>query len=126
MPEEKSYTNHATGEVVEGLLFSEEEVQAMDEAEVTAASKQSFYIVNTSITSKQEARDASTNRYWDGKPCKNNHLSDRYLKGQCIQCFRAAVKKRRSTEHGKEVYQAARKRAMERKRERAAAAQPEA
>jgi hypothetical protein len=119
MPEPKSYVDHAHGGVtVEGLLFSEEEIQDMDEAQVQAAASESFYIVDTDVNTKQEARDGDVNRYWSGKPCKNNHLSDRYLKGQCIQCFRAAVKRRRQTDHGKEVYQASRKRAMGRRKER--------
>lgn len=124
MPEPYSYVDHANGgEVISGMLYTPEEVSALDEAQVKAAAKDAFYIKDPDITSKQEARDAETNRYWNGNPCKNNHLSDRYLKGQCIQCFRNSVKARRKTEHGREVYQAARKRAMDRRKENRAEAE---
>ena len=116
MSEIKEYTNQSTGEHFSGVLYTPEEVIAMDEAELKAAASDSFYVRNHDTNSRLGATEAGTNRYWKGVPCKNNHISDRYLKGQCIQCFRENVKRKRKTEHGKDLYKAARKRAMNRKR----------
>ena len=114
----KEYTDHSTGEHFSGVLYAPDEVEEMDEVEILVASSDSFYVRNHQVTSKLSAMEANTNRYWKGVPCKNNHISDRYLKGQCIQCFRENVKRKRKTEHGKDLYKAARKRAVDRKRDR--------
>lgn len=41
------------------------------------------------ITSREEAFRAGLNRFYTGRPCRNGHLSERYVSTQgCIACLR--------------------------------------
>ena len=49
------------------------------------------------IITKQEAIEQGLDYYYTGKPCKNGHLSSRWLSGNCKECARvsqAAYKKK--------------------------------
>ncbi len=39
-------------------------------------------------TSRQEAKKSGSKYYFTGNPCRNGHLSPRYMGGRCIQCNR--------------------------------------
>ena len=39
-------------------------------------------------TSRQEAKKSGSTYYFTGNPCRNGHLSPRYVDGNCIQCGR--------------------------------------
>jgi len=39
-------------------------------------------------TSPQEAKKSGSKYYFTGNPCRNGHLSPRYMSGDCIQCTR--------------------------------------
>ncbi len=39
-------------------------------------------------TSRQEAKKSGSKYYFTGDPCRNGHLSPRYMGGHCIQCSR--------------------------------------
>ena len=39
-------------------------------------------------TSRQEATKSGSKYYFTGDPCRNGHLSPRYMGGRCIQCNR--------------------------------------
>jgi len=39
-------------------------------------------------TSPQEAKKSGSKYYFTGDPCRNGHLSPRYMDGNCIQCNR--------------------------------------
>ncbi len=39
-------------------------------------------------TSRQEAEKSGSKYYFTGDPCRNGHLSPRYMSGKCIQCHR--------------------------------------
>ncbi len=39
-------------------------------------------------TSRQEAKKSASKYYFTGDPCRNGHLSPRYMNGICIQCNR--------------------------------------
>ncbi len=39
-------------------------------------------------TSPQEAKKSGSKYYFTGDPCRNGHLSPRYMSGKCIQCHR--------------------------------------
>ncbi len=39
-------------------------------------------------TSAQEAKKSGSKYYFTGDPCRNGHLSPRYMNGDCIQCSR--------------------------------------
>ncbi len=39
-------------------------------------------------TSSQEAKKSGSKHYFTGDPCRNGHLSPRYMSGNCIQCSR--------------------------------------
>lgn len=47
-----------------------------------------------------EARAQGLTRYYSGKPCKNGHLSERYVNGGggCVQCMREGEDRRRRAE----------------------------
>ncbi len=51
-------------------------------------------------TNRQEARKSGSKYYFTGDPCRNGHLSPRYMNGDCIQCtrdrHRRAADKRRA------------------------------
>lgn len=38
------------------------------------------------IVGRHEARDSGLDRYFTGKPCRNGHVAQRYIKGGCIVC----------------------------------------
>lgn len=117
MPEPKSYVDHSTGKEISGLVYEPDEVARMDEAELLAAAKNSFYVHDSTVRTKEKAAEEGLTRYFDGKACKNNHLSDRYTRtGQCIQCFRETVKRRKAK--NPELYRAARKRSQKRRAEK--------
>lgn len=43
------------------------------------------------ILSREEAKASGRTRYFDGVPCKNGHVCERYtLKGQCVECVSSA------------------------------------
>ncbi len=37
-------------------------------------------------TSRQEAKKSGSKYYFTGDPCRNGHLSPRYMRGDCVQC----------------------------------------
>ncbi len=39
-------------------------------------------------TTRQEAKKSGSTYYFTGDPCRNGHLSPRYMDGDCIQCNR--------------------------------------
>ncbi len=39
-------------------------------------------------TSRQEAKKSGSKHYFTGDPCRDGHLSPRYMNGNCIQCNR--------------------------------------
>ena len=39
-------------------------------------------------TSRQEAKKSGSKYYFTGNPCRNGHLSPKYMDGKCIQCNR--------------------------------------
>ncbi len=39
-------------------------------------------------TSRQEAKKSGSKYYFTGDPCRNGHLSPRYMRGDCVQCTR--------------------------------------
>ncbi len=39
-------------------------------------------------TSRQEATKSGSKYYFTGNPCRNGHLSPKYMDGDCIQCSR--------------------------------------
>ena len=39
-------------------------------------------------TSRQEATKSGSKYYFTGNPCRNGHLSPKYMDGKCIQCNR--------------------------------------
>ena len=39
-------------------------------------------------TSRQEATKSGSKYYFTGNPCRNGHLSPKYMGGKCIQCHR--------------------------------------
>ncbi len=39
-------------------------------------------------TSAQEAKKSGSKYYFTGDPCRNGHLSPRYMRGDCVQCTR--------------------------------------
>jgi len=48
------------------------------------------------IISKEEAINLSLNRYFTGKPCKRDHISERYMSGACIECTLQPEKKEKA------------------------------
>ncbi len=44
-------------------------------------------------TSRQEAKKSGSKYYLTGDPCRNGHLSPRYMDGNCIQCRRGWVRR---------------------------------
>jgi len=53
-------------------------------------------------TSLQEAKKSGSKYYFTGDPCRNGHLSPRYMGGRCIQCAR--VWNRRTADKRKAKY----------------------
>lgn len=49
---------------------------------------------NRRQSSRAEAIAAGETFYRTGKPCKNGHVSDRYISGRCVTCQRENSKKR--------------------------------
>jgi hypothetical protein len=48
------------------------------------------------INTRNQAADKGLLRYWDGKPCKRGHNSERYTRnGVCIECNREDTYARR-------------------------------
>ena len=47
------------------------------------------------LITKEEAIKAGLKKYFTGKPCKQNHISERYAKskGMCVRCSEIARKK---------------------------------
>ena len=45
------------------------------------------------INTQKEARKQGLKRYFTGKPCKNGHVSERYIGGGCLECMPTAGKK---------------------------------
>ncbi len=56
-------------------------------------------------TNRHEAKKSGSKYYFTGDPCRNGHLSPRYIDGQCIQCSRdrrrRTADKRRAKEREK-------------------------
>ncbi len=56
-------------------------------------------------TSPQEAKKSGSKYYFTGNPCRNGHLSPKYMSGDCIQCNRdrnrRAADKRKAKEREK-------------------------
>ena len=49
------------------------------------------------IVTRLEAAKAGLNRFYTGKPCRNGHLSERYvLNGTCVQCAFESTGRHRS------------------------------
>ena len=44
-------------------------------------------------TSRQEATKSGSKYYFTGNPCRNGHLSPKYMGGKCIQCNRDRSRK---------------------------------
>ncbi len=44
-------------------------------------------------TSPQEAKKSGSKYYFTGNPCRNGHLSPRYMSGDCIQCHRDGTRR---------------------------------
>lgn len=42
--------------------------------------------MNFEIISREEAKRQGLKRYFTGKPCVKGHISERYLRGDCVQC----------------------------------------
>ncbi len=53
-------------------------------------------------TSRQEAKKSGSKYYFTGNPCRNGHLSARYMDGDCIQCSRD--RRRRAADKRKAKY----------------------
>ena len=53
-------------------------------------------------TSRQEAKKSGSTYYFTADPCRNGHLSPRYVDGDCIQCTR--VWNRRAADKRKAKY----------------------
>ncbi len=53
-------------------------------------------------TSRQEAKKSGSTYYFTGDPCRNGHLSPRYMDGDCIQCGRDG--RRRAADKRKAKY----------------------
>lgn len=50
------------------------------------------------VVTRKEAREQGLLRYYTGKPCKNGHLTERYVaKGTCLDCGKLANDKFHST-----------------------------
>ncbi len=47
-------------------------------------------------TSRQEAKKSGSTYYFTGNPCRNGHLSPRYMNGDCIQCNRDRTRRART------------------------------
>ncbi len=52
--------------------------------------------------SPQEAKKSGSKHYFTGNPCRNGHLSPRYMSGKCIQCNRDWT--RRTADKGQAKY----------------------
>ncbi len=39
-------------------------------------------------TTRQEAKNSGSTYHFTGDPCRNGHLSPRYMRGKCVQCSR--------------------------------------
>jgi len=39
------------------------------------------------IISRKEAKERGLKRYFTGKPCKNGHVSERYVGSGCVECY---------------------------------------
>ncbi len=53
-------------------------------------------------TTRQEAKKSGSKYYFTGDPCRNGHLSPRYMDGDCIQCKRNG--RRRAADKRKAKY----------------------
>ncbi len=53
-------------------------------------------------TSRQEAKKSGSKYYFTGDPCRNGHLSPRYMRGDCVQCIRH--RKRRTADKRRAKY----------------------
>ena len=53
-------------------------------------------------TSPQEAKKSGSKYYFTGDPCRNGHLSPRYMRGDCVQCIRH--RKRRTADKRRAKY----------------------
>ncbi len=47
-------------------------------------------------TSPQEAKKSGSKYYFTGNPCRNGHLSPRYMNSDCIQCNRDRTRRART------------------------------
>lgn len=59
---------------------------------------------STLPASRKEAMAAGVDRYFTGRPCKNGHLSERYVLGTCIACDRERSSARRKTDACREYF----------------------
>ena len=53
-------------------------------------------------TNRQEAMKSGSKYYFTGDPCRNGHLSPRYMRGDCVQCIRH--RKRRTADKRRAKY----------------------
>jgi hypothetical protein len=48
-------------------------------------------IVKMSLITRKKAKEEGLTKYYTGKPCKNGHVSERYVaKGTCLECGKIA------------------------------------
>jgi hypothetical protein len=56
---------------------------------------------------RREAKALGMDKYDTGKPCRNGHLSDRYISnGECIECHKLKIKNYDRKNSDKKYYEA--------------------
>lgn len=69
------------------------------------------------LCSKKEAIESGVTRYFTGVPCKHGHVSERLTRSsQCIACNKEGVRRWLATDRGRELYRAACRRGMQKRR----------
>lgn len=52
-----------------------------------------FGVFAMQIISRIEAKAAGLKRFFTGEPCKKGHISERFLSGSCVQCYKERIQK---------------------------------